>query len=248
MSELAQLQTRMAEALLHGQCDALDLLVRPGPVTAQEAFGLHRATALHGLVNALRLTYPTVDALVGADFFDQAALAFVEADPPASPWLTGYGSAFADFLAAYDLAAGLTYLADAARLDAAIEAVAGQSLGQGGLVFDLGQALLTLDASLRLIELDYPAATIRDALEAGDDDALAAIDMTPRRHVLALWRMPGGAAVRPLHSFSAAFLKALLHGGDVEAVLTGGGDPAVLQTEVFSAPFARLALLESPLP
>ena len=245
MPDLAQLQTRMAEALFHGRCDGLSAQILPGPIAADEALGLHRNTALHGLVNALRLTYPTVDALVGAEFFDQAALAFAQAHPPASPWLTGYGSTFAAFLAAYAPADGLPYLPDAARLDAAIEAVAHQSLGCDGPAFDLGGVLLTLDASLRLVDLDHPAAALRDALDAGDDAALAALDMAPRRHALALWRTPAGAALRPLSPLSAAFLDALLHGGDLEALLTGG-DPAVLQTEVFAAPFARLAILESP--
>jgi Putative DNA-binding domain len=247
MSELARLQTRMAQALLDGRDGALGAEVRAGPVAAAEALALHRNTALHGLVNALRLTYPTVDALVGEAFFDQAALAFVEDHPPASPWLTGYGLRFADFLASYDFAADIPYLPDVARLDAAIEAVAGQSLGEDGLQLDLGPVLLTLDASLRVIALDYPAAAIRDAIE-DDDDALATIDMTPRRHGLALWRTPAGAALRPLGPTSTAFLKALLHGGDLEAALTDGGDAAMLQSEVFAAPFARLAIVERPQP
>lgn len=247
MPDLAQLQSSMAQALWHGDFGDLDAHMASGPITAAEALGLHRNTALHGLVNALRLTYPTVDALVGEDFFDQAALVFIKRHPPATPWLTGYGSAFADFLAAYPPALDLPYLPDCARLDAAIEAVAGHSVGREGAQLDLGQALLTLDASLQVIALDHPAAAIRDALDQGDD-ALASIDMTPHPHALALWRLPDGAGLRPLSPLSAAFIKALLHGGDIEAVLTGGGDHAVLQSEVFAAPFARLALLESPQP
>jgi hypothetical protein len=248
MLDLAQLQTRMAQALLGGEFVALEGEMARGPVTAAGALGLHRTTALHGLVNALRLTYPTVDALVGEAFFDQAALAFVEAHPPASSWLTGYGAQFPAFLSSYALAAELPYLPDVARLDAAIEVVASQSLGLDGLAFDLGTALLTLDASLQVIALDYPGAAIRDAIEACDDGALTAIDMTPRPHALALWRMPDGAGLRSLSPFPTTVLEALLHGGDLEHALSAGGDVAALQSEVFTTPFARLTLLERPAP
>jgi hypothetical protein len=240
MLDLAGLQTRMAEGLLSGQYGGLEAEVLIGPIDAAEALGLHRNTALHGLINALRLSHPTVDGLVGEAFFDQAALAFAQEQPPAGVCLTGYGQGFAAFLRTYEFAAGLPYLADVARLDFALEAVAGQSVGQDGLELDLGQVLLTLDASLRIIALDYPAAAIRDAVE-DDEDALGLIDMTCRRHALALWREPGGAALRPLGPFAAAFLEALLDGGDLEAVLSDGGDLAQLQSDIFAAPFARLA-------
>jgi hypothetical protein len=215
MSDLAQLQRAMAEGLLSGRFEDIVSQVRPGPIAAAEALSIHRNTALHGLVQALRLSHPTVDALTGEAFFDQAALAFIDSHPPSSPWLTPYGSAFADFLRAYPPASSLPYLADVARLDFAIDAVANDALGRDGLQFDLGEALLTLDASVRVIQLDWPAAAIRDAVEAGDE------------------------ALAPL---SFAFLSTLFAGGDLEALLSDVGDFAPLQSEVFAAPFARLIL------
>ena len=239
MSDLAGLQGAMAQGLLTGRYGPLEGRFLPGPVLPCEALAIHRNTALHGLVNALRLSCPTVDALVGEAFFDQAALAFIEDSPPATVWLTGYGCGFADFLASYEFAADLPYLADVARLDFAVEAVAGQALGQEGLQFDLGAARLTLDASVRTVALDYPALAIREALET-DEAALAAIDITPRRHALALWRGADGARVRLLGPLPAAFLQALLDGGDIDSVLAGGGDVSALQSEIFAAPFARI--------
>jgi hypothetical protein len=244
MLDLRQWQAGMAQALVSGRYGGLEGQVLIGPIGAAEALDLHRNTALHGLINALRLSHPTVDALVGEAFFDQAALAFVQEQPPTGACLTGYGERFAAFLHTYEFAAGLAYLSDVARLDFALEAVAGQSVGQDGIELDLGEVLMTLDASLRVITLDYPAAAIRDAIEE-DEDALGRIDMTCRRNALALWRKPGGAAIRALGPFAAAFLQALLEGGDLEAVLGSGGDPAHLQSDVFAAPFARLAVKPS---
>lgn len=239
MAELAALQAAMAEALASGRYDALAGHVRPGPIAPDEALAVHRNTALHGLINALRLGHPTVDALVGADFFDQAARAFVQAHPPASAWLTGYGEAFADFLEGYGPVRDLPYLPDAARLDFAIEAVGGRAEGLGGAALDLGEAMLTLDGSLRLVELDYPVAAIRDAIEQ-DEARLAALDMRPRRHALALWRRADGVGLRALSPTSAAFLQAVIEGRDPSEALAGA-DLGALQTEVFAAPFVRLS-------
>ena len=250
MLDLMTLQSAMAQALLDGDFAGLEPHVRPGPVSAAEALGLHRNTVLYALSNALRLTFPTVDALVGEAFFDQAALAFVAEQPPARACLTGYGANFADFLDRYAPAADLPYLADVARLDALVETVGQLSLEQDGVMVDLGQATLTLDASLGLLSLNHPASAIRDAIETGDDAALARLDPAPGRFVHVLWRTPSGAAIRSLRPGSAAFLGALLAGGDadsaLEAALAESDDLTSLQTEILTAPFARLTINAQP--
>ena len=238
--ELAALQAAMADALLSGRTEAMSAWIETGPITAAEALAVHRNTALHGLVNALRLSHPTVDALVGEDFFDQTARDFVRAFPPASAWLTGYGEGFADFLSGYESVRELPYLADVARFDFAIEAVGGEAFGRDGAALDLGEAVLVLDGSLRLIDLDHPAAAIRDAID--DDEALAALDLGRGRHVLALWRLSDGVGLRPLSVVSAAFLRAVLAGDEPSELLSGAADLKTVQTEVFTAPFVRLSL------
>ena len=47
------------------------------------------------------------------------ARAFVAATPPRTPVLTTYGDEFAEFIAAFEPARELAYLADVARLEAA---------------------------------------------------------------------------------------------------------------------------------
>jgi hypothetical protein len=246
MPDLAALQGRMATAILSGRLDGFDGCIRPGRIAPAEALGLHRNTVLYGLVNTLRLTFPTVDALVGEAFFDQAALAFVAVRPPAQGRLTDYGADFPAFLQTYPPAVDLPYLADVARLDAAVEDVGARSVGMDGEVVDLGRATLTLDASLSVLSLTRPAAAIRDAIEADDDAALAAIDPAPGRYAHGLWRRPQGAAIRPLSPVAAAFLHAVLarHPPDaaLQAALAESQDLSPLQSEIFAAPFARLTL------
>jgi len=241
MAELAALQAEMAQALLAGRFQAVEPRLQPGLIRAGEALSVHRDTALGGLVNALSLSFPTVLALVGEDFFDQAALAYVEQSPPSSAWLTGYGAGFADFLATYEFAEDLPYLADVARFDFAVEQVGLAAEGEDGRALDLGEAILTLDASLELVELDYPADAIRDAIRE-DEERLAQIDMRRRRRTLALWRLPDGVGLRPLSSAPAAFAKGALDGRDLSDVEAPEEDLAALSAEVFSAPFARLSL------
>src|SRR6516165_909152 len=81
---------------------------------------VYRNTFAGVLVNALRLSYPAVQKLVGEAFFEGAARAFIAGHPPASACLDDYGAAFPEFLAAFSPASSLAYLSDVARLEWAV--------------------------------------------------------------------------------------------------------------------------------
>src|ERR1700683_4968067 len=95
------------EALLAGDDGALRLAI-------------YRNTAFATLVNALRLSFPAVQRLVGADFFEAAAQQFIRASLPTSAYLNDYGADFPGFLSHFAPAAGLVYLGDVARLEWAV--------------------------------------------------------------------------------------------------------------------------------
>jgi hypothetical protein len=86
-------------------------------LTSQPGFAVYRNTAMKGCVDALAANYPAVARLVGDEWFRAAAAAFVRACPPQRPMLVDYGEGFPDFLATFESAAELSYLADVARLD-----------------------------------------------------------------------------------------------------------------------------------
>ncbi len=88
-----------------------------------DRLGIYWNTATATLVNALRLSYPAVQALVGLEFFEGAARQFIEESPPRSAWLDAYGEAFPDFLARLPEAAALSYLPDIGRLEWAVNVV-----------------------------------------------------------------------------------------------------------------------------
>ncbi len=101
-----------------GQACPLGLQV-PAGVDPQQRFAVHRNNVLSSLVEALAENCPVTRALVGAEFFQAMALAFVSATPPKSPLLHSYGQGFAEFIEGFPPAAGLPYLADMTRLELA---------------------------------------------------------------------------------------------------------------------------------
>jgi hypothetical protein len=80
-------------------------------------FAVYRNNVVSSLVAALAETFPVVRELVGGEFFDALAREFVRLHAPASPMLAEYGAGFADFMAGFEPAAALPYLADVARLE-----------------------------------------------------------------------------------------------------------------------------------
>ncbi len=120
MQTLCERQSGLVRAILTGA--ATDLAIRKGPVPATAALAVHRNTVIGALVNALRLAYPSVLALVGDAYFETAASGFAQAHPPLAARLTGYGTAFAGYLVART--PSLPYLEDVARLDWALECAA----------------------------------------------------------------------------------------------------------------------------
>jgi hypothetical protein len=109
MLDLANFQRAFADALMaDGQ---------PAPSFRTPAFAVYRNTSARGAVEALRSSYPTIDMLVGAEMFTQAALDYRREHPPIGPVLSDYGAAFPAFLAKQPWTCELPYLADVARLD-----------------------------------------------------------------------------------------------------------------------------------
>ncbi|HEX4197431.1 MAG TPA: putative DNA-binding domain-containing protein [Caulobacteraceae bacterium] len=252
MPPLAELQRRMAMALLRG--DGWDAEAPPAR-RADAAFDVHRDTVLSVLSNALRLTFPTVDTLVGERFFNQAAHAYAAARPPRRARLSEYGETFPAFLGGYAPAQALTYLADVARLDMAVAGALfapGSSVRRHVAIED--RIDLALPLSLTTLALRHPADLIRAAIEADDDQALAAIDLAPRQRRIAVWRDGRTAVVQPLSLAPGQFLSAILDGDPAELaladVLAEAAAPqaalTAIQTEVFAARFAQITHTPCP--
>ena len=106
---LARFQSDFFEALFDREGEAA--------LNAQPAFAVYRNTVLSGCVDALEANFPSVARLVGAEWFRAAATAYVHVQPPRDGRMLVYGEGFADFLAGFEPARDLAYLAGVARLD-----------------------------------------------------------------------------------------------------------------------------------
>jgi hypothetical protein len=175
----------------------------------------------------------------------------VRANPPTSPLLFEYGRGFPDFIAGYEHAQGMSWLADVARIERAwldaFHAADAAPLAPATLAAiapdRLGETVLTPHPALRVVRSRQPAVSIfaanrRDGpvgrIEAaGPEDALVT---RPALEVAVRQLPPGGAAFalalaagEPLGAAAAAAL-AEASGFDLAANITGLLDAGAFAT------------------
>lgn len=115
-----EFQSALAESLLSDTPAGSQARLSPWLAEGSGApLAVYRNTVARGWIEALAGLFPTVERLVGVDWFDNAALTFARAHPPTGPVLDDYGAAFPDWLSEFPPAAALPYLAPVARLDLA---------------------------------------------------------------------------------------------------------------------------------
>lgn len=166
-------QNSFYEALLDPDMPVPQNVVDPDGRIAPKRFAVYRNNVTVSLIEALRATFVSVEALVGVGFFRQMARRFVRAHPPKSPLLMEYGVEFAAFVADHKPAAQMPFLPDVARLDRAwldaYHAADAPTLGADALnVETLGAQTLVPHPAFRLIPSRYPLADLWHAARAGD--------------------------------------------------------------------------------
>ncbi|WP_026606442.1 DNA-binding domain-containing protein [Methylocapsa acidiphila] len=184
--------------------------------TPQKRFAVYRNNVMVGLIGALESRFPATRRIVGDEFFAAAARVFASTQPPRSPLMMTYGDEFPDFLASFEPAAEIAYLADVAGLEAArtrayhaADAAPLEPAAFSQIDADrLADLCIVLHPSVEIIRSQFPIVVIW-AMNAGDmelgpvadwrgDDALVArpaLDVEVRR-------LPPGAAAF-LQSLSA---------------------------------------------
>jgi len=116
-SPLRDTQSRIANAVLDGNLDAVAALVRHDRLPQAERLRVYHNHTLTSLATALGDNFPVVRRLVGDEFFRATAKRFVAEQPPRDPCLSAYGAGFGDFLARFEPVRALPYLPDVARLE-----------------------------------------------------------------------------------------------------------------------------------
>jgi hypothetical protein len=206
---------------------------------------IYRNTFVTGVTKALRLTYPAIHRLVGADFFEGAAARFIAQHPPRAAYLDEYGAEFPDFLRSFQPAAALAYLADVARLEWAVSrAIHAADAGPLDLTRlaalspqDQARVCFVPHPAIGLLCADHPADTIWRGVLNGDDAALAGVDLGAGPVRLLVERRATGVEVSRLDEVAWCFAVALCDGWSVEEALAGaaGTSVAPLLTEHLAA-------------
>lgn len=219
MPDLAAFQDAFAEALLEAEPQ--------GRLARAPGFAVYRNTCAHGIVEALRAAYPTVDCLLGREGFTAAALAFRDERAPTSPILTGYGAGFPGFLARQPWTSELPYLADVALLDRLwLEAHLAADRGAASVAVGFRPLRLALHAATRFAWLETPAVTIWLAHRSpGGFDELAP---EWRAEGALLTRPAGPVLLQPIGRGEHRLLAALAAGASADALVGEDDLPALI--------------------
>ena len=242
---LLEVQRAMRRSLVERDDSVASTYVAAGALSAAARLAVYRNTFASVLTNALRLSYPAVHRLVGADFFEGAARVFIEEGPPQSACLDVYGGGFAGFLSRFPQAASLAYLPDVARLEwavnRALHALDAEPLELARLAklneTDMARVCFVPHPSVSLVRADYPADTIWRAVLVQDDAALAAIDLSTEPVGLLVERLPTGIETRRLNEGEWRFISALCAGRPLASAIEETPDNEVhtLLAEHFAA-------------
>lgn len=233
----AERQHQFAGALLDPELPVPSGLAGPAGSVRAERFAVYRNNVAVGLIEALRAGFPVVNRLVGDDFFGAMARLHAMRCPPSSPVLLAYGGDFPAFIAEFEPAAALPYLADVARFEwlwlEAYHAAEAEPL----TIVDLQRVppdrlpglRLTLHPSARFTELAYPVLAVWQAHQ-GDAEP-APIELGEGPEPVLLVRPQANVEAIALSPCALGFLHAVHAGGTiadaVEAAMAMEPEPEV---------------------
>ncbi len=234
--DLEALQESFARAVLDDEPAALAARLHPGGDEAARRIAIYRRAVTANLVGALRGAHPVVVRLVGDSFFREAASRFARAQPPGSGDLNRFGRGFGAFLAGYEPAAPMPWLADVARLEWACHEA---SMAGDGEPLDFealanvppdaqGKLRFSLHPSASLVRSSWPILAL---WEANQPDRDGTPDRDDGEDCVLVWREAGEVRAVALDPRQAAFVEAITAGRALnEAVGEGDWDlPAFLE-------------------
>ena len=226
-------QTGFTSALLNPDLAVPQNIVDPKGRIAPKRFAVYRNNVTVSLIEAVKSTFPAVLALVGEAFFAEMTRQFVRQTPPQSPILFEYGRGFADFIAGFEPAGGLPFLADVARLDRAwLDAfhAADAARFDASLLAGLGDAALgetrfAAAPATRLVRSAFPLVAIWQAARNGEQPRFG---HAPQTEWALVTRPDYEIGVRALHSATGHLFAALIVGQTLGAAAEAAllADPA----------------------
>jgi len=222
MLGLRDLQAAFA-GIVKGEVQSrLEAAVVGDSISAAARLRVHRHHIEQSLAAALAATFSTVQTIVGEDFFRAMARRYVAGDLPHQPVLAEYGAGFPAFIADYEPATSLPYLADVARLDWALNlafhSVAANHLTAADLSSLPAERVAGLPLKLApgavVLHSSYPIDRIWQVSQPGAADESVALGAGGVS--LLVLRREDDAAFVPVSEAEEAFLSALGRGETLE--------------------------------
>ena len=190
---------------------------------------VYRNNVICSLVDALSDSFPVTQQLVGEDFFRAMAATFVRRHPPSSCVLAHYGEGYPRFIADFELAAGLPYLPDLARLEwlrlQALHAADAAPVSQVALAAVLADPtrlaglVLHWHPSMALLASAHAVVSLWAAHQT--EGEMPSVDIS-RSEQAAVLRDGWEVLLLPLEPAAAAFLGASLLGEPLGAAAAAG--------------------------
>jgi hypothetical protein len=231
-----------APALLDPVRLAPEIVTGPNGKRPGKRYDVYRNNVTVSLIDALAAIYPAVQRITGIDFFRAMARFHVRGTPPTSPLLFDYGRDFPEFIAQYEHAQMMPWLADVARIERtwldAYHAADAAPLAPSQLAAvapeRLGDLVLIPHPAAGIVRSQFAAVTIfaanRDTSPIGRIDAATAEDalVTRAEFDVVVRHLPPGGAVfasslmsgRPLGEAAARALDAVAD-FDIASNITG---------------------------
>ena len=215
MPTLLELQRDMRAGLIEREVGPIAQSLADGLGT--ERLVIYRNTILTGLTRALRLAFPAIERLVGGEFFETAADAFIAEQLPRVAFLDQYGREFPDFFSRFPPAASLPYLTDVASLEWAVNCALHApdetplELSQLAAVAAEDQYRVSFRAhtSVGLVRSNFPVDDIWRAVLTRDDRAIVALNLAAGPVFLLVARGEAGLEVARMEESAWRFVEAL---------------------------------------
>ena len=232
MPALRELQHAVYRSLMERDDGDAAAHIRVDGMAEADRLSIYRNTFYGTLTNALRLSFPAVHRLVGADFFEALAQQYIEAEPPRGAYLDEYGAGVGEFLTRFPAAASVPYLPDVAQLEWAVsralhaldatplDAVALRAVGEG----DHDRVRFVPHPSLGLVRASCPADTIWRAVLEQDDATLGALVLSDAPVWLLIQRLSTGVDVKRVSEPEWRFASALCTGQPLHEAVDRAAD------------------------
>lgn len=252
MSTLLEFQYRLAEALVSGRLDQPAALFAGEDERRGLGLKVYANNVVHALVTALEDSFPAVRAVMGADVFRTAAIAYVREHPLADPVLMHIGLGFPGFLAQRPDLAGHPALSDLAVFELAwlmaYHAPEADSVTLGDFAAAdparLMRAAMALHPSIHLQKSPWPLDRLWLAARNGEEVEPCLVPEAAPTCFL-IYRPEADVLVARLSPALFAALNALQAGqpfGEAAAMLDPAADLSAFQALVADGLFVRLEL------